>query len=593
MLKRFLAYYKPHRKIFILDMLASLCVSLIGIVYPIVTRNMLNDLIPNKKYQLIIVFGLTLLALYGVKMLLNFFIQYIGHVMGVRMQAQMRSDMFNHLEKLPYSFYDNHETGKIMSRMTNDLMDISELAHHGPENLIISSISIIASFIYLSTIDIWLTLIIFAAVPFLVLIAAVLRKKMRDAFTRSRQSVAQINASLESSISGIRVTKAFTNAEKEAEKFEEGNESFVAARSDAYKAMGQFHSGTAFITDVFNVIVLIAGGLFLYNGRIGFGDYSAFVVSVGMFISPVMTLINFMEQYQNGVTGFERFLQIMDEIPESDTPGAVDMGKAEGHIELKNVTFAYDPTEKEDGTMTDPVDVLTDVSLDIEKGRTFALVGPSGGGKTTICHLIPNFYKLQQGEIFIDGKEIRSLTMQSLRRNIGIVQQDIYLFNATIRDNILYGRLDATEEEVIEAAKRANIHDWIMSLENGYATEIGERGVRLSGGQKQRLSIARVFLKNPPILILDEATSALDNTTEILIQQSLDELCKGRTTLVVAHRLSTIKNADEIAVIADGKIAEQGRHEDLIQKNGIYADLYQLQFRANTGLDAADAPAAK
>ena len=590
MLKRFLAYYKPHRKIFILDMLASLCVSLIGIVYPIVTRNMLNDLIPNKKYQLIIVFGLTLLALYGVKMLLNFFIQYIGHVMGVRMQAQMRSDMFNHLEKLPYSFYDNHETGKIMSRMTNDLMDISELAHHGPENLIISSISIIASFIYLSTIDIWLTLIIFAAVPFLVLIAAVLRKKMRDAFTRSRQSVAQINASLESSISGIRVTKAFTNAEKEAEKFEEGNESFVAARSDAYKAMGQFHSGTAFITDVFNVIVLIAGGLFLYNGRIGFGDYSAFVVSVGMFISPVMTLINFMEQYQNGVTGFERFLQIMDEIPESDTPGAVDMGKAEGHIELKNVTFAYDPTEKEDGTMTDPVDVLTDVSLDIEKGRTFALVGPSGGGKTTICHLIPNFYKLQQGEIFIDGKEIRSLTMQSLRRNIGIVQQDIYLFNATIRDNILYGRLDATEEEVIEAAKRANIHDWIMSLENGYATEIGERGVRLSGGQKQRLSIARVFLKNPPILILDEATSALDNTTEILIQQSLDELCKGRTTLVVAHRLSTIKNADEIAVISDGKIAEQGRHEDLIQKNGIYADLYQLQFRANTGLDA---PAAK
>ena len=590
MLKRFLAYYKPHRKIFILDMLASLCVSLIGIVYPIVTRNMLNDLIPNKKYQLIIVFGLTLLALYGVKMLLNFFIQYIGHVMGVRMQAQMRSDMFNYLEKLPYSFYDNHETGKIMSRMTNDLMDISELAHHGPENLIISSISIIASFIYLSTIDIWLTLIIFAAVPFLVLIAAVLRKKMRDAFTRSRQSVAQINASLESSISGIRVTKAFTNAEKEAEKFEEGNESFVAARSDAYKAMGQFHSGTAFITDVFNVIVLIAGGLFLYSGRIGFGDYSAFVVSVGMFISPVMTLINFMEQYQNGVTGFERFLQIMDEIPESDTPGAVDMGKAEGHIELKNVTFAYDPTEKEDGTMTEPVDVLTDVSLNIEKGRTFALVGPSGGGKTTICHLIPNFYKLQQGEIFIDGKEIRSLTLQSLRRNIGIVQKDIYLFNATISDNILYGRHDATEEEIIEAAKRANIHDWIMSLENGYATEIGERGVRLSGGQKQRLSIARVFLKNPPILILDEATSALDNTTEILIQQSLDELCKGRTTLVVAHRLSTIKNADEIAVISGGKIAEQGRHEDLIQKNGIYADLYQLQVRANTGLDA---PAAK
>ena len=577
MFKRFLAYYKPHRKIFILDMLASLCVSLIGIVYPIVTRNMLNDLIPNKKYQLIVVFGLTLLALYLVKMLLNFFIQYIGHVMGVRMQAQMRSDMFNHLEKLPYSFYDNHETGKIMSRMTNDLMDISELAHHGPENLIISSISIIASFIYLSTIDIWLTLIIFAAVPFLVLIAAVLRKKMRDAFTRSRQSVAQINASLESSISGIRVTKAFTNAEKEAEKFEEGNESFVAARSDAYKAMGQFHSGTAFITDVFNVIVLIAGGLFLYSGRIGFGDYSAFVVSVGMFISPVMTLINFMEQYQNGVTGFERFLQIMDEIPESDTPNARDMGKAEGHIELKNVTFAYDPTEKEDGSMTDPVDVLTDVSLDIEKGKTFALVGPSGGGKTTICHLIPNFYKLQQGEIFIDGKEIRSLTMQSLRRNIGIVQQDIYLFNASIRDNILYGRLDATEEEVIEAAKRANIHDYIMTLENGYETVIGERGVRLSGGQKQRLSIARVFLKNPPILILDEATSALDSVTEAKIQRAFDNLAVGRTTLIIAHRLSTIRNASRIASIADGVITECGTHQELVETGGVYSQLYKTQ----------------
>ncbi|MBQ8332896.1 MAG: ABC transporter ATP-binding protein [Clostridia bacterium] len=588
MLKRFLAYYKPHMKIFVLDMLASLCVSLIGIVYPIVTRNMLNDFIPNKQYRLIIGFGMLLLGLYLVKMLLNFFIQYIGHVMGVRMQAEIRSDMFRHLEKLPYSFYDNHETGKIMSRMTNDLMDISELAHHGPENLIISSIAIITSFLYLSTIDIWLTLIIFVAVPFLVLIAAVLRKKMREAFTRSRQSVAQINASLESSISGIRVTKAFTNAEREAVKFEEGNESFVSARSDAYRAMGQFHSGTAFITDVFNVIVLIAGGLFLYSGRIGFGDYSAFVVSVGMFISPVMTLINFMEQYQNGVTGFERFLEIMDEVPETDLPGACDIGEVEGHIELKNVTFAYDPTEKEDGTMTEIVDVLTDVSLDIQKGKTFALVGPSGGGKTTICHLIPNFYKLQHGEIYIDGREIRGVTMESLRRNIGIVQQDIYLFNASIRDNILYGRLDATEEEVIEAAKRANIHDWIMTLENGYATEIGERGVRLSGGQKQRLSIARVFLKNPPILILDEATSALDNTTEILIQQSLDELCRGRTTLVVAHRLSTIKNADEIAVISGGRIVEQGRHEDLIEKNGIYAELYQLQFRANTGLDAAD-----
>lgn len=584
MFKRFIAYYKPHMKIFTLDMLASLTIALIGIVYPIITRTMLNDLIPQKKYEMIVVGGLTLLVLYFFRMLLNYFVQYQGHVMGVLMQKEMRKDMFTHLEKLPYSFYDNHETGKIMSRMTNDLMDISELAHHGPENLLISSISIVTSFIYLCTINVWLTLIIFAAVPFLLIISLVLRTKMRDAFARSRQSVAVINASLESSISGIRVTKAFTNADKEAEKFDEGNDSFVAARSEAYKRMGQFHSGTSFITDIFNVIVLIAGGLFLYAGTIQLGDYTAFIVSIGMFISPVMTLINFMEQYQNGVTGFERFIQIIDEKPEEDSPNAKDIGMVEGHIELKDVSFSYDVFD-EDGNKIEGEnrEVLSHVNLDIKKGKTFALVGPSGGGKTTICHLIPHFYDYTEGKILIDGKEIHDITMESLRRNIGIVQQDIYLFNATIKDNILYGRLDATDEEVVEAAKRANIHDYIMSLENGYQTEIGERGVRLSGGQKQRLSIARVFLKNPPILILDEATSALDNTTEILIQQSLDELCKGRTTLVVAHRLSTIKNADEIAVIANGEIVEQGTHTALLAKGGMYSDLYNLQFRANTG----------
>ncbi len=569
MLKRFFGYYKPHMKIFLLDMLASLVVAMVGIVYPIVTRTMLNDLIPQRKYRLIVIFGLGLLLLYVVRMLLNYFIQYYGHVMGVRMQAEMRSDMFRHLEKLPYGFYDKNETGKIMSRMTSDLMEISELAHHGPENLLISSISIVTSFCYLATINIWLTLIIFVCVPFLILIATLLRDKMRSAFLESRQSVAVINASLESSISGIRVTKAFTNAKKEQEKFEKGNTQFVAARSKAYNAMGQFHSATSFITDIFNVIVLIAGGLFLYNGVIDFGDYSAFIVSVGVFISPVMTLINFMEQYQNGVTGFERFLEIMDAEPEKDDPSATDIGTVDGTIEFKNVSYAYD----ESG------DVLHDISLKIEKGKTFALVGPSGGGKTTICHLIPHFYEIEAGEILIDGKEINTITRESLRRSIGIVQQDIYLFNASIRENILYGRLDATEDEVIEAAKRANIHDWIMSLDEGYETEIGERGVRLSGGQKQRLSIARVFLKNPPILILDEATSALDNTTEIMIQQALDELCRGRTTIVVAHRLSTIKNADEIAVIADGRIVEQGTHDSLVALDGIYAKLNAGQFR--------------
>ncbi len=577
MLKRFLAYYKPHKVLFFFDMLAALLVALIAIVYPIITRTMLNDYIPQNNIRMVVICGALLLGVYIARMLLNYFIQYYGHVMGVKMQAQMRSDMFNHLEKLPYSFFDNNETGKIMSRMTNDLMDISELAHHGPENLIISTISIVASFIYLCTINWWMTLIVFACVPFLVVITMILRKRMRSAFMRSRQAVAEINASLESSVSGIRVTKAFNNAKKESQKFEEGNSRFVSARSDAYKAMGQFHSATSFVTDIFNVVVLIAGGFFMAKNFIGVGDYTAFTISVSLFISPVMTLINFMEQYQNGVTGFQRFLEIMDAQPEQDAPGAVDIGRAEGHIEFLNVTYSYD----------NGAEVLKNLSLDIKQGEKFALVGPSGGGKTTICHLIPHFYDIQQGTILIDGRDISTITRASLRRNIGIVQQDIYLFNASVRDNILYGRLDATEEEVIEAAKRANIHDYIMSMENGYDTIIGERGVRLSGGQKQRLSIARVFLKNPAILILDEATSSLDNTTEILIQQALDELCKGRTTLVVAHRLSTIKNADEIAVISGGEIVEKGTHEQLMEQNGIYANLYKLQFRSSDSTDTA------
>ena len=574
LLRRFISYYKPHRKLFAMDMGAALLVSAIGVVYPIITRTMLNTLIPERQYRMIVIFGLALLLLYFVKMMLNYFIQYQGHMMGVYMQARMRTDLFAHLETLPYSFFDNHETGKIMTRMTNDLFEVVELAHHGPENLIISFLSISFAFVYLSTINIWLTLIVFACVPFLLVISYSLRKKMRKAFRDSRTAIAEINASMESSISGIRVTKAFTNADKEKEKFEVGNGKFQVARKAAYSAMGRFHSGNTFVTDVFNVVVLIAGGLFLYNGQIRFGDYSAFIVSVNMFIGPVMTLINFMEQFENGITGFERFCEMMDEKPETDCPDAADAGILEGHIEFRDVSYAYDEDKN----------VLRHVDLDIEKGKTFALVGPSGGGKTTICHLIPHFYDVMSGKILLDGKEIHSLTLESVRRNIGIVQQDIYLFNDSMKENIRYGKLDATDEEIILAAKRANIHDYIMSLPNGYDTNIGERGVRLSGGQKQRLSIARVFLKNPPILILDEATSALDNTTEILIQQALDELCKGRTTLVVAHRLSTIKNADEIAVVSDGKIVEQGTHEELMAKQGMYYDLYQLQFRANAGI---------
>ena len=569
MFKRFVSYYKPHKGMFALDMLASLLVSIIGMLYPIITNNMLKVWIPDGNTRFIIIFGSLLMILYILRMLLRFFIQYYGHVIGVKMQAAMRNDLFNKLQKLPYSYYDNHETGKIMSRMTNDLMDVSELAHHGPENIFICGIMVIGSFIYLSTINIYLTLIIFACVPVLVAISLILRKRMNNAFMESRKSIAVINAAIESSISGIRVTKAFTNSEKEEEKFENGNQMFVNARKKSYKAMGLFHSSTSFVTDVFNVIVLIAGGIFLYHKAIDVADYTTFILSINLFIGPVNTLIAFIEQLQNGMTGFKRFIEIMDEEEEHEKEGATELVVTQGKIDFNNVSFSYN----------DSKEVLKNVTLNIKPGNKLALVGPSGGGKTTICHLIPNFYKLVEGQIFIDGQEINDVTLQSLRKNIGIVQQDVFLFNGTMKENILYGRLDATEEEIVEAAKKANIHDYIMSLPSKYETQIGERGVKLSGGQKQRLSIARVFLKDPAILILDEATSALDNTTEILIQSALDELCKGRTTLVVAHRLSTIKNADEIVVIANGTIKEQGTHEELVEKDGIYAKLYSLQFR--------------
>lgn len=573
MLKRFIVYYKPHRLLFALDMLASLLISVIGMTYPIVTNRMLNDYIPNKLYTTIVYAGLIVLGLYFLRLLLRYFVQYYGHLIGVRMQAQMRRDLFAHLQKLPFSFYDDHETGRIMSRITNDLFEVCELAHHGPENLLISSVMIVLSFIYLCTIDIWLTLIIFACVPILVFVSLYYRKRMRKAFEDRRKSTATINAAVESSISGIRVTKAYTNAEKEMEKFEGGNREFVDAAQRSYNAMAKFFASTSFVTDIFNVFILIAGGLFLYNGRISFGDYSTFIVSVNLFIQPVTTLINFMEQYQNGVTGFQRFIEIMDIAPEADAPDARPLTHVEGVIEFRDVSFSYGTTQ----------DVLIHVDLKIEKGRKLALVGPSGGGKTTICHLIPNFYKLppDSGSILIDGQDIRTLTLDSVRRNIGIVQQDVFLFSGTIGENIRYGRLDATDDEVREAARRANIDEFVTTLPDGYDTEIGERGVKLSGGQKQRLSIARVFLKDPAILILDEATSALDNTTEVLIQQALDELCKGRTTLVVAHRLSTIRNADEIAVVMHGRVAERGTHEELMEKDGIYKELYTLQFRVN------------
>ncbi|MBQ3848674.1 MAG: ABC transporter ATP-binding protein [Clostridia bacterium] len=573
MFKRFISYYKPHIKMLVLDMLAALMISVTGMIYPIVTRRMLNDYIPNRLYKTILVAGIIVLVLYIIRLLLRYFVQYYGHVIGVKMQSQMRRDLFAHLQKLPFSFYDENETGKIMTRITSDLFEVCELAHHGPENLLISSVMIVLSFIYLMTIDPYLTLIVFVCVPILIIVAVHFRKQMRRAFDDRRKSNAVINAAVESSVTGIRVTKAYTNSAREIEKFEDGDRQFIDASKRAYKAMAKFFSSTQFITDIFNVIILIAGGLFLYAGRISFGDYSTFIVSVNLFISPVNTLINFMEQYQNGVSGFKRFAEIMDEKPETDAPGAKELTDVQGDIEFKNVSYSYDSSGE----------VLHNVDLHIEKGRRLALVGPSGGGKTTICHLLPHFYELKDGNgtIMIDGKNIMDLTLESVRKNIGIVQQDVFLFSGTIRENILYGRPDATDEEVVEAAKRANIHDYIETLENKYDTEIGERGVKLSGGQKQRLSIARVFLKDPAILILDEATSSLDNTTEVLIQHSLDELCRGRTTLVVAHRLSTIRNADEIAVVIGGRIKERGTHDELMEADGVYKKLYSLQFREN------------
>ena len=573
MLKRFVSYYKPYKKMLLLDMLAALFISIIGMVYPIVTNKMLNDYIPGEMYLAIIIAGGVVLGLYIVRMLLRYFVQYYGHIIGVRMQSDMRKDLFRKLQTLPYKFYDNNETGKIMTRITSDLFEVCELAHHGPENLLISSIMIVLSFIYLSTIDWILTLIIFACVPILIIVTLHYRKAMKAAFDRRRKGTAIINASVESSITGIRVTKAYTNSKKEIEKFAEGDFEFVDSSREAYNAMAKFHASTTFVTDIFNVFIIIAGGLFLYADRISFGDYSTFIVSVNLFISPVNMLISFMEQFQNGVSGFKRFVEIMDEEPEADRENAITLSVVRGDIEFNNVSYSYN-----DGT-----EVISDISFKLEKGRKLALVGPSGGGKTTLCHLLPRFYSIEDGAgtISIDGNDIKDITLDSLRKNIGIVQQDVFLFIGSIRDNIMYGNPDATEEDMILAAKRANIHDYVMTLEKGYDTEIGERGVKLSGGQKQRLSIARVFLKDPAILILDEATSALDNTTELLIQNSLDELCRGRTTLVVAHRLSTIKSADEIMVVMDGRITERGTHEELMTLGGTYKDLYSLQFRDN------------
>ena len=574
MFKRFVHYYKNHKLILTLDMIAAFLIAVTGIGYPIITRIMLNTWIPAGEMKWIIIGGLSLVGIYLIRMGLRFFVQYYGHVMGVRMQGEMRTDLFNKLQKLPYSYFDTHETGVIMSTMTNDLFEISELAHHGPENLFIASFTAIGAFTYLMLIDWLLGLILLAAIPILFFLTWFFRRKFRSAMRRSKKAIASINARLESSISGVRVTKAFTNEGTERRRFEDANDEYIDARREVFAYMGRYFAVSQFVTDFFNVLILVVGGVFLYKGIGGFnyGDYSAFIVSVGLFINPINQLIMFMEQFESASAGFARFIALLDEPEETVYNGTRVIDNVEGDLVFDHVSFHYDTGSGRE--------VLDDVSFHLEKGKTLALVGPSGGGKTTICHLIPRFYFLQKGHIYIDNIDIGEYTLNSLREKVGIVQQDVFLFGGTIKENILYGNPDATEEEVIEAARRANIIEFIESLPNGWDTEIGERGVRLSGGQKQRLSIARLFLKNPPILILDEATSALDNTTEMLIQKSLMELAKGRTCLIVAHRLSTIKNADEIAVISRGKIIEMGDHETLLKNNGVYANLYKLQFKS-------------
>ena len=571
MFKRFIHYYKNHKLILFLDMLAAFLIAVTGIGYPIITRIMLNNWIPANDLKMIIIGGVILVGIYIIRMGLRYFVQYYGHIMGVHMQGEMRSDLFDKLQTLPYSYFDNHETGIIMSTMTNDLFDISELAHHGPENLFIASFTAIGAFTYLMLIDWILGLILLGVIPILFFLTWFFRRRFRDSMRRSKKAIAGINARLESSISGIRVTKAFTNEAIEKERFEEANKDYIKARTEVFSSMGKYFAVSQFVTDFFNVVVLVVGGISLYKGISGFnyGDYSAFIVSVSLFINPINQLIMFMEQFESASAGFIRFINLIDEKSETVYNGEKECEKVEGDIRFEHVSFHYEESNE----------VLDDVSFHLEAGKTLALVGPSGGGKTTICHLIPRFYFLEEGHIYIDHIDISDYTLRSLRDKIGIVQQDVFLFGGTIKDNIKYGKTDASDEEIIEAARKANILEFINSLPNGMDSQIGERGVRLSGGQKQRLSIARLFLKNPPILILDEATSALDNTTEMLIQKSLQELAKGRTCLVVAHRLSTIKNADEIAVISKGKIMEKGSHDELLKSQGIYADLYRLQFK--------------
>ena len=570
MIKEFIKYYKPHTRLFVVDLIAAFLISASDLVFPMVTRQFINDYIPNKDLNMIIRFGVILLVLYVVRFILDYIVGYWGHVLGVRMEYDMRKDMFNQLQRMSFSYYDDTKTGQIMSRLVNDLNEISELAHHGPEDLFISVIMLSGSFILLMGINVPLTLIVFSVIPFLIWFTMSFNIRMRQSFKDLRVSLGEINSTVEDSISGIRVVKSFTNEEYEKERFNEGNQQFKNLRAKSVRYLGIFGGGISFFANILNLMALIFGGYFVYLGRIDIADLTAFILFMGLMISPVRRLAQFVELFQRGMAGFQRFSEVMALKPDiEDLPGATVLENVVGNVKFQDVTFKYKDNQEQ---------VLANINLNVESGETIALVGPSGAGKTTLCSLIPRFYEVDSGEVLVDGQNIQHVTMESLRKNIGIVQQDVFLFAGSILGNIAYGNLKATREEVMEAAKLANAHDFIMETRYGYDTNIGERGTKLSGGQKQRISIARMFLKNPAILILDEATSALDNQSEQVIQQSIERLAKGRTTFIIAHRLATIRNAERIVVLVPGGIAEEGTHEELINKGGVYASLYKTQF---------------
>ncbi|HYE11008.1 MAG TPA: ABC transporter ATP-binding protein [Patescibacteria group bacterium] len=571
-ISRFIAYYRPYKLLFFADMLCALAVSGVDLIFPILVRNLLDQGINNPQglvFDLIIKVAIIMIAMRILEYFCQYFITAWGHIMGARMEFDMRKDIFSHLQRLSFNYFDNTKTGQIMSRIVNDLFDISELAHHGPEEVFISVIKIVGAFIILMMVDVKLTLIIFTFIPFMMIFAYYYNKKMRSVFKRNRQKIADVNAQLEDSIAGIRVVKSFSNEELEKQKFGIGNKEFLDTKTESYYYMGKFFSGIRLFDGIIYIAVAIIGSLFIKSGSIESVDLVTYLLYINTLLMPIRKLIDFTEQFQRGMTGFERFLEIMDTEPDIlDKENSVELHDVKGMVTFDNVSFKYD----------EGVHVLNNIDLKLNPGETVALVGPSGGGKSTLCSLIPRFYEVTEGSIHIDNVDVRDIKLESLRKNIGIVQQDVYLFAGTIMENIRYGKPDASDEEVVEAARKANAHEFIEAFEKTYETYVGERGVKLSGGQKQRISIARAFLRNPPILILDEATSALDNQSERIVQQSLEQLASNRTTFIIAHRLSTIRKAKNILVLTDNGIEEKGSHEELLKNNGIYASLYNAQF---------------